>query len=112
MEELVMVNLFIIMPLLIHLASAVLNNSDSLAAKLCLAEGETPCFPMMDSRMASASSLFSITAFPCSGTEPSLEKAICRNKMCQSRRLIVSLSNGAGDAYREGAGGRLSEEDG
>ncbi|MFS7949993.1 hypothetical protein Hanom_Chr06g00578121 [Helianthus anomalus] len=51
--------------------------SESLDAKLCLAAGETPCFPIIDSSIASPSLSFSNTAFPVSGILPSFEKLIC-----------------------------------
>lgn len=53
------------------------SNSDNVVAKLCFAAGDTPCLPIIDSSTASESSLFSITAFSISGTDPSFEKLIC-----------------------------------
>ena len=62
------------------LSVSCFSNSDNLFAKHSFASGETPCLPIMDSSTASDSSLFSITAFPTSGIDPSLEKLIYSKK--------------------------------
>ena len=98
------------------------NNSDNLVAKLCFAAGETPCFPTIDSRTASESSLFSITVFAASGTDASLEKLICsesERKRCQKSDVnyrtnhpkvgLLTVSDPFGDCVKriEAPGGKF-----
>ncbi|WVZ61052.1 hypothetical protein U9M48_010982 [Paspalum notatum var. saurae] len=56
-------------------AAVPLRSSDTLAAMLSFAAGETPFSPMMDSSTASQRGLFSIATPPDSGTDESLENA-------------------------------------
>lgn len=64
------------------------SNSDNVVAKLCFAAGDTPCLPIIDSSTASESSLFSITAFSISGTDPSFEKLIANDPWGDSVKRI------------------------
>lgn len=75
------------------LSVSCFSNSDNLLAKHSFASGETPCLPIMDSSTASDSSLFSITAFPTSGIDPSLEKPIySKKKRKKNVKIITYLS--------------------
>lgn len=56
-------------------AVPLVRSSDTLAARLSFAAGDTPCSPMMDSSTASQRSLLSIATPPATGTDESLEKA-------------------------------------
>jgi hypothetical protein len=56
-------------------AVSLARSSDTLAARLSFAAGDTPRSPMMDSSTASQRRLFSIATPPATGTDESLEKA-------------------------------------
>lgn len=78
-------------------ATLVLNNSDSLMAKLFFAAGETPCFPIIVSNIVSDKGLCSITALPTSGIVSSLVKLIYTIKQTKNQEKITSQSKKQGD---------------
>lgn len=68
--------------------------SQNLVARLRFAAGETPCSPIIDSKIARQRALFSMTALLISGTESSLEKAIWKfSKKLRIKLWIVRYVN-------------------